>query len=98
MSHDDAFAAFQERKRQAETSEVKVTWRRATWGDGAKGWSGLAPDGRLLFVTASIMRDYSYGDVCENGLRTLRGNQPTVVMATAAAEAWLRTTHHGTLS
>lgn len=95
MSHDDSFAAFQERKRATEATEFKVTWRRATWGD-VKGWSGLGPDGRLLFVAPAITRDYSYGDVCEGGVRTTRGNAPTASMAKTGAERWLRTNHHGT--
>lgn len=72
------------------TARERVTWRKA--GDG---WSGLGPDGKLVFVEARYLRSgetkprsYCYGR--RNGkVRTILGDAPTLARAKRAAERLL---------
>lgn len=49
--HDEAFAAFRERREAERAATVKVTWRKISPMTGG-GWSGIGPQGKdaLVFV------------------------------------------------
>lgn len=101
MTHDEAFAAFRERKRATEAATVKVTWRRARWGIGETGYSGLGPGGQLVWVGEarpateeeyghgwSFAELHPYGRVVD-GFRVEEGTSYTVAKAKQAAEKLL---------
>lgn len=83
MSHDADFAKFREDRARERAEQVRVTWRRVS-ADTGGGWSGLGPDGRLVYVVGA-QGAYVYGRV--DGKRRERvGFAQTLGLAKAAAE------------
>ena len=62
MTHTDAFAAMQARKRDAEQARHAryVNWRRVSSMSGG-GVNGLGPDGRRAYVAQAPDGLYVYG-------------------------------------
>lgn len=84
MTHTEAFEAFRARRDEERREHVKVTWRRVS-GDTGGGYSGLGPDGKLVFVKKSPSREmFDYGDV-SGKVRTIRGTARTLTSAKTAA-------------
>lgn len=89
MTHDEAFAALQARKRAEEAlAGPRVTWRRVSSITGG-GYSGLGPEGKLVFVEERPAGSWNFGDVVD-GVRVVRGFAPTRKRAQSAAAALLR--------
>jgi hypothetical protein len=91
VSHDDAFAAFQARRREREAADSsrRVTWRRASWGFRDHGWSGRGPGGALVFVhdPDDLCKVYRYGRVEVTGARRSMGMADTLAEAKERAAA-----------
>lgn len=101
MSHDEAFAALQARKRAAESAgPPRVTWRKVSRLTGG-GFSGLGPAGALVWVGPArparkgeggagwAFRElYDYGRVTD-GERVVYGSAYAVPEAKRRAEALL---------
>lgn len=94
MTHDEAFAELQARKRAEEEATVKVTWRKVSPMTGG-GYSGLGPNGQLVFVDAPDAsrrhRGYDYG-TRDGAVKTIRGSAPTLALAKTAAAKLLGAT------
>lgn len=65
---------------------VKVTWRKVSPLTGG-GWSGLGPNGALVFVQAAG-RGFDYG-TRDGQVKTIKGSAPTLPRAKRAAASLL---------
>jgi len=86
-SHTEAFAAFREDRARERAQEVRVTWRRVSTQTGG-GWSGLGPDGRLVYVGPASKgepRLYEYGRRVGDR-KAAAGSKTTLEEAKRAAE------------
>lgn len=95
VSHDEAFEGFRARREAERAANIKVTWRKVSPLTGG-GWSGLGPDGALVYVGEAQppLGFHSYGRIVD-GTRRLAGGSPTLAGAKRAAES-LFTTNGGT--
>jgi hypothetical protein len=85
MTHDDAFAKFRAEREAERAAEVKVTWRKVDPLTGG-GWSGLGPDGQLVFV-ARRGDQYDYGDVIQDTRPWRRSRVGTAITLARAKKA-----------
>lgn len=86
MNHTEAFQAHVARREAERAATVKVTWRKVSDMTGG-GWSGLGPNGALVYVTgpSGPLGFYHYGRV--NGShREPVGGCPTLARAKRMAE------------
>lgn len=89
-THDERFAAFRAEREAERAQAVKVTWRKVADITGG-GWSGLGPDGQLVYVSHRItggLHDghHAFGRV-DGKTRTAVGTELTLARAKRAAEA-----------
>lgn len=89
--HTERFAEFHARRNEQRAAEVKVTWRKVSEDTGG-GWSGLGPNGQLVWVArydeTRPSRAFAYGDVHQTTRpwrRSTVGYRPTLAKAKAAA-------------
>jgi hypothetical protein len=98
MSHDAAFAKLVESRAREREQDVRVTWRKVSALTGG-GWSGLGPDGALVYVEPGGapghgQSHYFYGTLSTyagSQIRTVKGTAPTLPLAKRAAEALFQT-------
>lgn len=83
QSHTEAFAAFRAKRDEDRAREAKVTWRKVSDLTG-EGWSGLGPNGALVWVGPLSITHYSYGRVVD-GRRELCGGVASLAGAKRAA-------------
>src|SRR5581483_3962822 len=94
QSHTEAFAEFRAKRDAERAAEIKVTWRKVSEDTGG-GWSGLGPNGALVFVRREAS-GFAYGDVHKTMTpwrRSVVGYAATLARAKRAAEALF--THDG---
>ena len=83
----DEFAAFVEQRNDERARTVKVTWRKVSDLTGG-GWSGLGPNGALVYVERNARQGFTYGH--RYGARKVAiGERRVFVQAKAAAEQLL---------
>jgi hypothetical protein len=86
QGHDEAFAAFRAEREAQREAEVKVTWRKVSEDTGG-GWSGLGPNGALVFVDPRTSTGfYRFGCVLGHE-RVTHSYADTLARAKRAAEA-----------
>lgn len=89
--HTEGFARHVEARQSERDSIVRVTWRKVAPSTGG-GWSGLGPDGRLVYTvpeTEARGSLHEYGRVV-NRRRVRGGSRMTMTEARAAAENIMR--------
>ena len=83
MSATDDFAEYVEQRDRERARRPKVTWRKVSELTGG-GWSGLGPNGALLYVKQNARTFYDYGH--REGKRLMRiGERRTLASAKEAA-------------
>lgn len=94
MTHTERFEEFRARRDAERQANPKVTWRRVSKDTGG-GWSGLGPNGKLVYVTEASTwgsKDgaFSYGWRDDKGLGHAVGFAFTVAEAKIKAAGLLQ--------